>query len=353
MKRQETRVKTFNPEMMMIARKARGMSQSDLAKLLHMKQSHISKIEAGFQNPPDEMIAKLPDVLGYQEEFFFRHDQIFGIESATIYHRMRQSVGAKVLGTIEAQVNIYRMHVSRLLQAVDTADCKLHSYDIEEYGSIEDIASAVRSEWVLPSGPIKNLVRTIENAGGIVIPYDFGTKQIDGLSQWIANLPPMFFINSKLSGDRFRFSLAHELGHLLLHRIPQPEMEKEAHAFASAFLMPARDIFPSLQSLALGKLGDLKAYWRVSMAALVYRAATLKAIDAQKIQRLRIQLAPYRLREPVDIDVEQPTILSEIIEVYLKDLGYSVPELCKLLSIQEEEFSILYNSKLRHLTIVN
>ena len=344
--------KVFNPEMLTLARKARGLTQGQLADQLCMKQAHISKIEAGMLNPPDGMLANVTRILGYQEGFFLQDDKLFGIESATIFHRMRQAVSAKLLDKVEAQVNIYRMQINRLLRAVDM-DSKIHSYDIDEFGSVEHIANSVRGLWLLPSGPVKNLVKVIEDAGGIVIPYNFGTKQIDGLSQWIPPLPPLFFINSILSADRFRYSLAHELGHILLHRIPKPDMEKEANAFASEFLMPTKDISASLYSITLGKLADLKMYWRVSMAALVYKADHIGAISPDYTRKLRIQLAPYRTVEPVDIAGEEPSMLLEIINVYLKELGYTVSELCQMLSIHQSEFETLYGFKQRHLTLAN
>ena len=345
----------FNPEMFVIARKSRGLTQGKLAERLSMKQSHISKIEAGVINPPENMLEKLPQILEYQDDFFYRNDQCFGIGAAIIYHRMRQSISSKLLDKIEAQINVYRMHIARLLRSVDVAECKIHSYDIDEYGGSANIANTIRASWMLPSGPIKNLVRAVENAGGIVIPYDFGTRQLDGLSHWIPNLPPLFFINKNIPGDRFRFSLAHELGHVLMHTIPRPDMEKEANQFAEELLMPARDIAPSLQPLTLSKLGDLKMYWKVSMASLVYRAESLARVPAHQILYLRRQMgkAGYRMKEPVDIPREEPAMLSQIIEIYLKELGFTIPELCKTLSIYENEFMTLYNNKRCHLTVAN
>ena len=69
-------------------------------------------------------------------------------------------------------------------------------------------------------------------------------------------------------------TLAHELGHLVMHRFPSPDMENEAHAFASAFLMPAGDIRPYLQSrrIDLQLLASLKPEWRVSMQSIIMRA---------------------------------------------------------------------------------
>lgn len=345
----------FNPEMLVIARRSRGLTQGELAVRLSMKQSHISKIEAGMLNPPEEMLEKLPQILKYQDDFFYRNDQSFGIASAIIYHRMRQSISRKLLDKIEAQINIYRMHIARLLRSVEIGECKIHPYDVDEYRGPANVANTICALWMLPSGPIKNLVQVVENAGGIVIPCDFGTSQLDGLSQWIPDLPPLFFININIPGDRFRLSLAHELGHVLMHAIPKPDMEEEAYQFAAELLMPMREVGPSLQSITLGKLADLKMYWKVSMAALIYRAERSGRVPTHQILYLRRKMgkAGYRMKEPVDIPKEEPAMLSKIIEIYLKELGYSVSELCKMLSIYENEFVTLYNNRRRHLTLAN
>jgi len=345
----------FNPEMLVIARKSRGLTQEELAKRLSMKQSHISKIEAGMLNPSEKMLEILPRILKYQEDFFYRNDRNFGISAAIVYHRMRQNISRKLLDKIEAQVNIYRMHISTLLRSVEINECKFHPLDVDEYGGPVNIANTIRAFWKLPSGPIKNLVWAVENAGGIVIPYDFGTSRLDGLSQWIPNLPPLFFINANIPGDRFRLSLAHELGHVLMHTIPKPNMEEEAFEFAAELLMPMREIGPSLKTITIAKLADLKMYWKVSMAALIYRAEKLKSVPARHILYLRKKMSAYRMQEPIDIPREQPTILSKIIEIYLKELGYTVSELCKILSMYENEFMTLYryNNGRRRLTLAN
>lgn len=339
--------KIFNPEMLVVARKSRGLTQGALAIRLSMKQAHISKIEAGMLNPPDEMIEKLPEALNYQKDFFFREGRRFGIEAAIIYHRMRQGVSSKLLDKIEAQIDVYRMHIGNLLRAVDISEYKIPSYDPDESEGPINVARAVRAFWKLPSGPIKNLAMAVEDAGGIIIPYNFGTKKIDGLGHFVPPLPALFFINVNIPGDRWRFSLAHELGHIIMHTIPKPDMEREANQFAGELLMPQRDIAPSLQSVTLDKLVDLKMYWKVSMQALLYRAKDLGSIPERKIYYLWAQMskAGYRTKEPIEIPREQPTTVSEIIETYLNKLGYTVSEICEMLAIYENEFGTLYKRR--------
>ena len=363
MKREETR--TFNPDMLVIARKSRGMTQGDLANALSMTSSHLSKIEGGMKPFPEAKLSNLCNILKYQDKFFFRNDRFLGMGPAFVYHRMRQSVSSKLLEKTEAQVNVYRMHVERLLRSVEITECKIPSYDLDELGkngTPENIARTLRASLFLPSGPIRDLVKTIEAAGGIVIPYDFGTMKIDGVSQHVPPLPPMFFINANIPSDRWRFSLAHELAHVVIHDTPRPDMEKEANRLAGELLMPEKEIASSLRSLNFNKLLDLKMYWKCSMQAIIMRAKDIGAIPERSAYYLFAQLskAGYRTREPGGFPREQPMLLSKIVEVYLNKLEYTPADICELLAIHSSDFNVLYAhvlyadaSKKRHLTLAN
>jgi Zn-dependent peptidase ImmA (M78 family) len=209
----------------------------------------------------------------------------------------------------------------------------------------------------LPSGPARDLVKVIEDAGGIVIPYDFGTAKIDGASQYIPPLPPLFFINVNIPGDRWRFSLAHELGHMILHDTPRPDMEKEANRFAAEFLMPEVDISPYLGSLTFNKLLDLKIYWKCSMQSIVKRAKDIGAIPERTATYLFKQLskAGYRTKEPGEFEREKPTLLSKLLGLHLNTMGYTVSNMCDLLGIYPDDFNALYASvsDQRHLRVAN
>ena len=81
------------------------------------------------------------------------------------------------------------------------------------------MADRIRAAWLIPDGAINNLTILVESAGVIIIESDFGTNGIDGTSLWISETPPLIFINKDLPQDRYRFTLAHELGHLIMHDI--------------------------------------------------------------------------------------------------------------------------------------
>ena len=250
------------------------------------------------------------------------------------------------MNRVYAQINIRRFHLARLLQSAEVPECKIYPHDVEEYGSIEEIARAVRAEWLLPSGPISNVTQAIEAAGGVVVCFDFGTRLVDAISRWIHGLPPMFFINKDLPPDRWRFTLCYELGHLILHRTPNPDMEKQAHAFAAEFLTPRDEIKLLLTDVSLPRLAELKQYWKTSMSSLLKRAEELGRITNRQARYLWMQMgkAGYRTREPVELRgaEEKPITLQELIDVHISELHYSEPEISYLLAINESEFRSLY-----------
>lgn len=324
----------FNPEMLRLARGSQGKSQKEVANALGVSQGKISKWEDGLLVPSASEISSLATYLQYPTSFFYQSERVYGFGTCCIYHRKQSSLQVRLLDSIHDRSNVLRFGVARMLRNVQF-DHELHfePMDIDEFGSPAQIAGLLRSTWRLPFGPVRNLVEVIESAGGIVIPCAFGTDKLDAVSLWPPGTPPLFFINKLLPADRWRFSLAHELGHIIMHRRPSPNAEAEADQFASEFLMPARDIAPDLSDLTVPKALRLKHKWRVSMQAIIRRAKDTGAITPRKYTSLFSYLSKlgYRKQEPNPIEPESPSTVRRLIDVHLNELGYSEAELSELL----------------------
>lgn len=166
---------------------------------------------------------------------------------------------------------------------------------------------------------------------------------MDGMTLHAPDTPPCIFLNQRQPADRMRFSLAHELGHLVMHRLPSQNMEEDANAFAGAFLAPANDIrrYFAGRRITLPLLASLKPEWRMAMAALLYRAKQLGFVDANQARYLwqQFNMHRIRLREPPELDFpsEQPTLMAKLISLHINELGYSISELSKVLAMHEEE----------------
>jgi Zn-dependent peptidase ImmA (M78 family) len=153
----------------------------------------------------------------------------------------------------------------------------------------------------------------------------------------------MFFINADHNGERQRFTLGHELGHMVLHDVPEPEYEKQADAFSAEFLMPEQEIRPQLEGhrLNLARLVDIKLHWRVSISAVVMRAETLGVISERQARSLwqMLNARGFRDREPFPIEPEQPTLLRAAIDFHQRQHRYSAGELATVAMVTEDEFS--------------
>lgn len=332
----------LNPALVTLVREFRGISQAEFARRAGMTQGYISKVESGLVIPSPEALERLASTLDWPAEFFERTDRVYGFGTACMYHRRRASVPVGTLRSVQAMVNVVRMGLAPLVRDLEfDAENRFPVLDIDVYeGDAERVAQLVRGTWRLPEGPVPNLVRVIESAGGIVYRVDFSTRLVDAVSHWVPDMPPLFFVNTEAPGDRVRFSLAHELGHVVMHGVPTSDMEAEANRFASEFLMPASAIRGSLMGLDLTRAAQLKAYWRVSMAALILRARDLGCITPKRASRLYMQMSSlgYRTVEPVPIPIEEPTLPARIIETQQRSHGYSLDELQRLAGVPPATF---------------
>jgi Zn-dependent peptidase ImmA (M78 family)/transcriptional regulator with XRE-family HTH domain len=335
----------FNPDMLKLARDIRGLTQAELAQQAGFTQALVSKVENSLGQPSEDVIGKLVEVLDFPATFFAQSDRMEGFPH--FHYRKRVRLGAKPLAHINAVINLRRMHVAKLLRSYEVDVHKpIPQIDLDHAGiTPEKLAERLREYWMLPRGPIADLTQVIEDAGGIVILCRFGTNLLDGISFRSAGLPPIFCMNKDVSGDRYRFSLAHELGHMVMHAVPDDDakMEEEAHRFASAFLMPAADIRAHISTPKLSAMGRAKAFWKVSIKALIQRAHQLKLMTDQQYKNLMVSYSKAcKEGEPYSIEVEQPTRLKEIVNHHLTRLGYTVRDLAALLHLNPEEAQRAY-----------
>ena len=343
----------FNRVIVTWAREAREMSQSQLASGAGMSQGTISKIESGTLIPSDDQLASLARALEVPSTLFFQ--QLAFRNLPLSFYRKQVKVTMTQLKSIRARTNFVRLQLRRLLADVNVPALRLVRTEQRGFATAARAAKALRTHWHLPPGPISNLTRAMEDAGILVVPFEVGSARVDGLSMYDPqdDLPPVVFYNPALPWDRIRFTLAHEVGHIVLHhhltiQDTDCDYEGEAHAFAQEFLMPAVDIRGHLPRLNLAKLAALKGHWRVSMQALIMRAHSLERITYGQKEYLFKQMSArgYRTKEPVETPAEEPTLLGEVINYYLNQLKFSEQQLSAELHLLPFAFRRQYRALL-------
>jgi Zn-dependent peptidase ImmA (M78 family)/transcriptional regulator with XRE-family HTH domain len=340
----------FNGQLLSLARQVRKVSQAELVEALQgaVTQGTLSKIEHGHIQPQEELVAKLAAALRLRPSFFY--DSVYVRQPLASYHRKRQKLAVRDEESVHALAEVFRINLRKCLESVEI-DASLPSVpaiDPDEYGGdVEEIANTLRQRWTIPRGPVADLTQIVENAGVLIVSFDFGSPLIDGFCQHgVDGLPPFVFMNSNQPKDRYRFSLAHELGHLVMHRTPNPHQEIEANRFASEFLMPTRDIRNDLEGLSLSKFMDLKCYWGTSMQALIYKAWQIGRLSDRMFKYYNIEMSKrgWRKNEPVEAFhlKEEPSTIRGIIDTHVDDLGFSVDDLSELFGLVEQDVRALY-----------
>ena len=332
---------SVNPDMITLAREIRRLTQTQLAKASGINQGNISRYEAGIKPVSTDDLSCIAVALDFPDEFFFQAGMRLGAEPSEIFHRKRRSLPVKDRKCIDGLLNLHRIGATRLLNAFEQKTTySVPTLSIDDFDNIDEIAETVR--WNMPHGPVNDLVGWLEQASCVIFSHDFQTDLIDEAVQWIAPSPPIILLNSAAPADRVRFSLAHALGHLVMHHnvLPYEAMEKEADQFAAAFLMPKQDILGELIPVTVQHMLELKQSWKVSMQALMYRARDLEVIYERQFRWLfqQINILGYRKREPLPIPHEKPLSIKTLLDCYKNQQYYSDEELAKLLRIRLEDY---------------
>ena len=189
------------------------------------------------------------------------------------FNRKKRRVRERALKQIHAELNIRLIHLRRFLISADVhPELPLPCCDVDEGGGPQEIARTIRRAWSIPNGPVQSLTEYCERAGILVVWCNLESG-VDGVTMNVRDLPPCIFLNRNSPSDRMRFSLAHELGHLVMHTVPSDMIEEEANAFGGELLVPQQQFRRAAlgHRITLEWLVRQKAYWKVSMAFLLYR----------------------------------------------------------------------------------
>lgn len=329
-------------------RRAIGVTQGDLAQGVGVTQAALSRYENGEREPSEDVLKRIAEVLGVTTDFLCtapHAESPIAVES-----HMRRRATAKVADwrRAEARLNVMRRQVDRVFSKVEmTPTLYLPTVDPTEMRP-EEAAQLVRQQWRMPIGPVRKLSRWMDAAGIAVVEDDLQTPRIDGLSQRVG-LFPVVLINQDVPTDRKRLTMAHELGHIVLHsEYATANMESEANLFAGEFLMPATAIRPHLRSLSTSKLKSLKAEWGVSMQALVERAHQLGVMNStdrtafyKKMSRLG-----WRTQEPGSdlLPQEEPQLLS-MVQNQLENGGLTQHSLEKLSGVRANRIDSVFRER--------
>ncbi len=346
------REKSINPERLTEAREAKGLTMADLARLLDVSRQAISAFEKGQKNPSFETLTQISRVLGFPERFFLSTSSSPMIDGA-VHFRSRSSTSKKerLMGRTKGRwVSLILNEMTKYATLPETKlpDLEISDFELLSKADIEGLATQVRRFWGLGDGPIRSLTQLLEN-NGIVVANIYSGEKVDAFSFWSENTPIIVTDKSK-TAVRMRFSIAHELGHLVMHQAVDDDyiddkdlfnkVEAQANYFAACFLMPANSFSNEYFSPNLSALIKLKERWIASVAAITHRASSLRLMSDNQKEYVFRQLAPYRKREPLDdvIPREEPKLINKLANLLDEHNVIKKQDLIEMIGIPDKDF---------------
>jgi Zn-dependent peptidase ImmA (M78 family) len=313
-------------------RELMGWTQAEMARRLGADQPFIAKLEGDRINAPSQFIEELSLVSGFPPAFFGREPEA-DFPAGSLLFRSH----AGMTGKEASEMYRYAQVTFGLLRTMLTKR-KFKNFPINLPSGVSDdpreAAAVTRSELGLsPDRPIPHLTNALEKAGVLILALSKPFEHRDAFSLWAGfdRSRPVIVLAGGTVGDRLRMNVAHELGHLVMHKPivnPVHEVEKQACRFAAEFLLPERQMRLEVNPpVNLDTFAALKQRWGVSIQALIVRTRELGIINQRKYTYLFQQLSArgWRTREPrmFDVPVEKPRVVRQIAEmVYGNPIRY-------------------------------
>lgn len=306
----------FSPSRFVAARLVRKVSRPEIAAALGCSASYVANIEDGKRDgePVSALIAK---ALDYPTEYFFGDAIDMPVRASLAFRRKSsmlvgdqdrtRAVAASVMQDI---LPIAASFIQMPPQEVP--DMSIHTGTDPMF--VGELAAAeVRQHFSMGNSPLRHVVDLVETLGIAVFWID-APSEFHGVSFWVKGQPGILLNRNAKDGYRMRFTLLHELGHLVLHRnieVPGKVEDREADHFASAMLMPRATFQRAMRRYfdPYAMLDD-RSIWGASVGAMVRRAFDLKIYNDYEYREAFISMTKlgWKAGEPRPMPVEKSTL---------------------------------------------
>lgn len=335
----------FGGDRLRLAREFKGWTKEALGREVGLTGAAIGQFERGDSTPNTGTLERLAMSLAVPVDFFAAGSDSGAAVGA--YFRSLRSTTLTQRRQARAFVQYAHQFVTALEHLVELPECRIDRHEPDpasgDRPDIEEIAALARRSWdVGPLEPLPNAVRLVERNGIVVVRNSTGDTKVDAFSVPFADRSLIVLSSAKGKHDRSRFDVAHELGHLIMHK-PDTEatklVEDQAHQFAAAFLMPAEGIRHELPAVSDWRaLLRLKQKWGTSIAALLRRSRDLGVMSPARYTDAMKALSArgWRKDEPGSIRPEEPTLLRRAVDIACEEEGVSIERLAEeaALSVQ-------------------
>jgi len=321
------------------ARLALGLTLEEVSERLDrdVTRAALSKYENDRSVPSARLLTKLAKALGQKSSFFLESNppkiEWRAYRKHSTLTRQRQM---RIQAYASFQVEWFAKMQTLLYP--DVSPRFPEPKKVRDVESAEMVAELTRHEWELGDSPIRSVMQLVEDRGALVVEWP-KTNGFDGLSGFANASFPVIVVCTSVPADRIRYSMSHELGHLLMDAsdVDPKDEERIAHRFAAAFLMPRKMVLRELgsrrRSLSLGELALLKAKYGASMQAWIHRARDLEIIGESQYRNLNMMFRSRGWHNNEPVQYAAPETPNRLLQIFSRAVAEGIVTKERALSV--------------------
>jgi Zn-dependent peptidase ImmA (M78 family)/DNA-binding XRE family transcriptional regulator len=324
-------ISEFNGAALRLARLFNALTLEEVAQRVGKSRQYVHKLETGQAVPTAQLLVELAGVLRVEADFFLGRAG-GALAEEQIHFRKLMSTPLGIKQVAMARAEMVGLLVATLERRLRLPEVRIPT--VADAASVEDVERAAdecRKQWELGLGPIADMTKLAELVGAVVTSFASISTEVDAMS-FALGRPIIVRNEAKNSACRQRFDIAHELGHAVLHSgrpTGDHQTESEAHRFATALLVPRSmmmKLFPRSRGERLDWVGlsEFKYTWKISKAAVIYRARQLELLSDQQYKSgiLRLKRGQAQREDEDDaIPMEEPTLLRSSFDLLARRRG--------------------------------
>ena len=324
-----SRKNIFHGDNLRLARLMSGISLNEIGERVGTTRQYIHQLETTVKKvPTDDLMKALAFELNVDTGFF---SLPIGnqVKEEECHFRKLKTTLVSSRRECTARATLLNTLIDTLEGYLSLPEINFPQYEVSSLPDVERISMECRNHWNLGDGPIKNMVRVVENAGAVVSTFGKVSEKVDALS--IHRNRPIILLNSTKSAPRIRMDIGHEAAHIILHRGVETgdrETEGQANYFASLFLLPRKHLLQGYTNRSRARIDwnaiySMKIKWGISSRAIIYRLHQSEIRSPSQYRTANIHLSKTRQTKSEHYDDKVSNDLPELLPASISLLGQS------------------------------
>lgn len=336
------------------ARALKGLSQQELADMIGVSKQMICKYEKGESIPSSSKLLELGKSLKVKIDYFFKPSKI---ELGVLNFRKKSSFSNKKQESLEQLIKLNLenyLEIEDLLQIDYSFSNAIGKEKIKNEEDIEKIVLLLRTKWEIGLDPIHNIIQLLEDKEIKVVELFDVDESFDGLATFVNGIFPVIVVNGNFPVERKRFTLLHELGHLLLN-LPECNVKDEenyCNKFAGEFLFPKKLVLKEFgvkrDLLSLNELIEVQKKYGISIQAIIHRLVDAGIFtESRKVDFYKkINFNPSLKREVNLERFQTPEKSNRFEQLVYRALSQEIISISKASSLLNQDLNLIIENSL-------